>query len=143
VKKVLVATDGSPSAGRALDVAARLAADSQAELTILTAAQLRLSPELKEFGRTENLGVDEIQELEASSILSKAQARVTDVGIKKVTTLARQGDPAEAILSAAKELRADAIVMGRRGRGRLEGLLLGSVSQKVVSLAPCAVITVP
>lgn len=143
MKRVLVATDGSSSAGRALDVAARLAADSQAELAILTAAQLRVSPELKEFGRAESLATSEIQELEASSILSKAQARATDVGIKKVTTLARQGDPAEAILSAAQELRADVIVMGRRGRGRLEGLLLGSVSQKVVSLAPCAVMTVP
>lgn len=143
MKIVLVATDGSSSGGRALDVAARLAADSQAELAILTAAQLRVSPELKEFGRAERLATSEIQELEASSILSKAQARVADVGIKKVTTLARQGDPAEAILSAAKELRADVIVMGKRGRGRLEGLLLGSVSQKVVSLAPCTVMTVP
>lgn len=143
MKTILVAADGSSSSGRALDVAARLAADSQAALVIITIAQLRLSPELKEFGRTENLAADEIQELEASSILSKAQARVADVGLKKVTTLARPGDPAEAILNAAKELRADAIVMGRRGRGRLTGLLLGSVSQKVVSLAPCPVMTVP
>ena len=143
MKTILVAADGSSSSGRALDVAARLAADSQAALVIITIAQLRLSPELKEFGRTEHLAADEIQELEASSILSKAQARVADVGLKKVTTLARPGDPAEAILNAAKELRADAIVMGRRGRGRLTGLLLGSVSQKVVSLAPCPVVTVP
>ncbi|MFZ1101539.1 MAG: universal stress protein [Hyphomicrobiaceae bacterium] len=33
--------------------------------------------------------------------------------------------------------------MGRHGRGRLAGLLLGSVSQKIASLAPCAVILVP
>ena len=35
------------------------------------------------------------------------------------------------------------LVVGRRGRGRLSGLLLGSVSQKVASLAPCIVIVVP
>ena len=54
-------------------------------------------------------------------------------------------DPAEAIIEAARREHADAIIVGRRGRGRgqLAGLLLGSVSQKVVSLAPCTVIVVP
>lgn len=50
--------------------------------------------------------------------------------------------PARAILDAADE-GADLIVMGSRGRGGLKGLLLGSVSQKVVHHAPCPVVVVP
>jgi nucleotide-binding universal stress UspA family protein len=49
------------------------------------------------------------------------------------------GDPADAIISAARDRQADLIVVGSRGHGRLTGLLLGSVAQKVISLAHSAV----
>jgi nucleotide-binding universal stress UspA family protein len=52
------------------------------------------------------------------------------------------GDPASTIVRVSEDLEADLIVMGRRGRGDLGGLLLGSVSHKVGHLAACAVMTV-
>jgi nucleotide-binding universal stress UspA family protein len=52
------------------------------------------------------------------------------------------GDPAQEIITVAQDRQADLIVVGSRGRGRLAGLLLGSVAQKVISLAHCPVVVV-
>lgn len=52
------------------------------------------------------------------------------------------GDPADAVLEAAIEKKADLIVVGSRGLGRVKGLLLGSVSQKIVQSAACACLVV-
>jgi nucleotide-binding universal stress UspA family protein len=46
-------------------------------------------------------------------------------------------------MDAARRQKADILVIGRRGHSRLAGLLLGSVSQKLTSLAPCKVMVVP
>ncbi len=57
-----------------------------------------------------------------------------------VETVVRQGAPANEILQAAEELRADLIVMGSRGWGQLKAMLLGSVSEHVLHHATCPVL---
>jgi nucleotide-binding universal stress UspA family protein len=52
------------------------------------------------------------------------------------------GHPAETIVRMAEERQADLIVMGTHGRTGLQHVLLGSVAEKVVRLAPCPVLTV-
>jgi nucleotide-binding universal stress UspA family protein len=85
----------------------------------------------------------DVAEVAAGSTLFAARERAQHAGATKIEVHAEVGDPTEAILRTAKSRNVDAIVIGRRGRGRLAGLLLGSVSQKLVSLAPCSVLVVP
>ena len=64
------------------------------------------------------------------------------MGVDKVDGVLLDGDPASLVVTTAKEDQSDLIVMGMRGLGELEGLLLGSVSYKVNHRAPCTCITV-
>jgi len=52
------------------------------------------------------------------------------------------GDAAEEIVAAAEKVKADLIVIGTRGLSDLEGLVMGSVSHKVIHLAHCPCVTV-
>jgi nucleotide-binding universal stress UspA family protein len=60
----------------------------------------------------------------------------------RVQHLLAEGDPATAILRAARDNHCDLIVMGTHGRTGLRRLLMGSVAEQVVRKAPCLVLTV-
>ena len=72
--------------------------------------------------------------------LEECARATTDNGCK-VTTHLRVGRPYEEIIAAAKEHEVDLIVMATHGRGDVQRLLVGSVADKVVRLAPCPVVT--
>lgn len=76
-------------------------------------------------------------------ILDDAETLAKGRGATKIRRAIMTGDPASCILDAARNNQATFIVMGRRGLGRLTGLLMGSVSQKVSQLADCTCVTVP
>jgi len=75
--------------------------------------------------------------------LKTAEARARHLGVSQVALRTGSGDVAQSLLNIAASSSVEMVVLGRRGRGQLAGLLLGSVSQKLVSLAPCAVVVVP
>jgi nucleotide-binding universal stress UspA family protein len=79
----------------------------------------------------------------ADKILKQAQKRVHRLGVRSVTLQTGWGDPGDAIIDAVRQLKADMLVVGRRGQSRLSALFLGSVSQKLAGFAPCAVMVVP
>jgi len=142
MRHIMVATDGSPCADRAVDIAATLAKATGATLLIMTVGGNLTAEEVRKLARAEG-GTPEALELFANQILQRASERAARVGAPSIQVQTGWGDPAETIIEAARHHQSDAVVVGRRGRGRLTGLLLGSVSQKLVTLAPCTVIVVP
>lgn len=76
-------------------------------------------------------------------VAASAKERAEEVGAHNVTTRICAGDIADEILDVAEAEKADVIVLGRRGLGRVREVLLGSVSQKVLHHADCKVVIVP
>jgi nucleotide-binding universal stress UspA family protein len=143
ISRMLVATDGSSGGSRAVTAAAEMAKALDCDLLIVTLPENTLPPaKWSELARAEG-GVAEGLELLETRILVEAKERAESIGVAKVRTSSGSGDVAEAIMDMARRERTDIIVVGRRGRGQLAGLLLGSVSQKLVSLAPSLVLVVP
>lgn len=142
MKRIVVATDGSDGANRAVDAAAELANVTNSELLILTIGGEITGAELR---RLADASEDLSKTLEAKTdkVLRQAARRARRLGVKDPVLRCGWGDPAETILEVVQREKAGIVVLGRRGRTRLSQLLLGSVSQKVASLAPCTVVMVP
>lgn len=84
----------------------------------------------------------ELVEAIGQQIIARAEKAAAKAGVKKVTSVMVEGDPADVILDVAASKKADIIVLGSRGLSDLKGLLLGSVSHKVSAQAGCACLTV-
>lgn len=134
-RNILVAYDGSPDAERALDQAIALARDQHALLTLLTVV-----PPQSAFAALSPAAAEEAQRCRADSdrvLRTAADGVPSDLS---VTTLLLGGPPARRIVERAREGGHDLIVMGSHGRGRLGGVLLGSVSQQVLHHSPVPVL---
>jgi nucleotide-binding universal stress UspA family protein len=147
VKRILVATDGSDHALKASQFAGELAASMRAELHVLAVVYRNREEEreLREFARIEHVegGMSDVALNLARTHVEQSRRRAEAQGAIAVKTSVIEGDPAEEILSYIAAKNIDAVVVGWRGRSSLARLLLGSVSQKLASLAPCVVIICP
>lgn len=142
---VLVATDGSEGANRAVDYAAHLAKSRGAELLIAYVIGGYGVPDklFRQFTRAQQVWLQEQLESDAKHILTSARERAHNIGVSVIFLESQSGDVAQSIIEIAREKNAEAIVIGKRGVGRIAGLLLGSVSQKIVSLSPIPVTVIP
>jgi nucleotide-binding universal stress UspA family protein len=146
MKNILVALDGSEPATRALAMGADLALRYGATLHLVHVAPrpMVVSEGLKEFARAERVDLPVAVEMsaEGQSLVAAGQATAIAKGVHAPKTSVLTGDPAERLLEYAREQAVDLVVVGRRGIGQIRGLLMGSVSWKVNSLAECPVLTV-
>jgi nucleotide-binding universal stress UspA family protein len=140
--RIIVATDGSTAANRAIDAGASLAKATGANLILLTIGGSVTGAELRDLASTAG-DLSKTMQAAADKILKQAQRRAHRLGVRSITLKTGWGDPGDAIIDAVQRSKADLLVVGRRGQSRLSALLLGSVSQKLASFAPCAVMVVP
>jgi len=175
IKTILVATDGSDHAKKALTLASDLAAKYGARLvlahvllsnarseTLQALANKRgLSKRLRNLlgsyeadfqmevaaagaavGFVSVPPPRELVETIGLQIMERAEKIAAKAGVKKVTTVMADGDPADVILDLAASHKAGMIVLGSRGLSDFKGLLLGSISHKVSARAECTCVTV-
>lgn len=138
-QRILVATDFSPDAGRALELGAAMTRSFGGTLTLLHVCQMPAYSFANGamYVPAPELVADILRDADES--LRKAKASVTGVAVETVRV---EGEPAGEIVRWAADHGVDLIVVGTHGRRGLKRLLLGSVAEHVVRAAGCAVLTV-
>lgn len=140
-ESIVVGTDGSATARRAVDEAVRLAQALDAEIHVVSAfepvrgARISRAPE----GAAKVWAPLPDSEVDAKLSEASAAIRVRDVPVK---AHAVQKDPAEALLAVADEVGASMIVVGNRGMHSAKRFVLGNVPNKVSHNANCNVLIV-
>jgi nucleotide-binding universal stress UspA family protein len=142
-RTVLVGTDGSATSLAAVDRAAAVARDGEAELVVVCA----YAP----TGRDETAAAEDALKDEAFLVrgwtpaeetLRTAEDRAAAAGASKIRTVAAAGGPVEVLLTAVADAGADLLVVGNRGLNTLSGRLLGSVPSDVARRAGVDVLIV-
>lgn len=143
-RNIVVGTDGSATAERAVAQAAALAATDGARLVIVMA----YSPGTDNDAR---IGVppDDVpadirhvltERAQAEELTASGRATAREAGVRSTVVQVLQGDPAETLLDAARDFDADLIVVGSKGLASHAHFILGSVAASVAHHAPCDVL---
>jgi nucleotide-binding universal stress UspA family protein len=146
MERILVADDGSEHALKAVGIAAELAAKAGAELIALAVVDPNRVAAADITALARGAKIDDGQALERlvaalAGHLDRCQEAATRAGVGRFHQIRRDGsDTALEIIDVARAYDIELIVVGCRGRSRLPGLLLGSISQKLACHAPCPVL---
>ena len=137
-ERILVATDGSQSAARAIDHAIELARGLEATLFGVAVVESRTAYDNEIVDQSV---VNARLRERAAERVERLAERARDVDVPAETTV-RSGVPHEVLLDVVDEHDVDLIVVGARGRSGFRGALLGSTVDAIVRLSPVPVLVV-
>lgn len=138
---ILIPTDGSAHANRAVEQGTALAKALGARVTIMTVIEpfhvLSVDPKQVSEGRA---NYERLAKAEATRILAEADKVAQKHGVAYATAQSEHEHPHQAILEAAAKGGCDLIAMGSHGRRGVVALILGSVTAKVLAHSPLPVL---
>lgn len=134
MKRILVAVDGSENSLTAVKAAIKLVV----ERGIKSLTLINVIPTVASTMGVTLLGAPP-QDIEAWEVFDRPKALIKAAGLEPKLLLC-VGDPADEIVRVAQEEGFDLIVVGHRGLSPVKAFLLGSVSTRIVSHAPCSVL---
>ncbi len=136
-KTIVLAVDGSESSDRAVKYAADLARESGGRIVAIHVNEMLAGPRFA--------GPAHVDEDELKAKIRGQIKELNDGGIRAEVRMEAciNGGPAPVITAAAAHADADVIVAGTRGHTVLAGVIVGSVAQRLLHLAPCPVLVVP
>jgi nucleotide-binding universal stress UspA family protein len=136
-KTVVVASDGSPHADRALELARSLLDAEAAHLAVVHVTELvggkgGIYPQAADEDRRRAGIAEQVDDLKAEGVSAEF-----------ITATTRLGGPAHTIAEIAQSLDADLIVVGTRGHSLISKIVLGSVPIRLLQVAHCPVMVAP
>jgi nucleotide-binding universal stress UspA family protein len=142
ISNVLVATDFGAASDSALTYGREFARTFGARLHLLHVIENPLAYPGPEAAGVDLAGIQADLEAAAQRSFDRLVTAEDREQLRAVTALRTGGTPAFEIVAYAKQKDVDVIIMGTHGRGVISHLLLGSVAERVVRIAPCPVLTV-
>jgi nucleotide-binding universal stress UspA family protein len=139
MKRIVIATDGSPSAQEAVGVGIELAAEEGAAVTfvhVLPADEFVVAARIGHVPKAHRVDMDE-SEIALHEAADAAEAAGLSYTLERIS-----GDTVDEIVAVADSADADLIVIGSRGRGPITSTLLGSVSKGVLGESRRSVLVV-
>ncbi len=143
IRRILHATDFSKASGRALEESINLAKQNNAELLVVNVVEPMGQYAVGEdYGGAElYMKIEAAAKRDAERSMQKLMRKLQAAKVKAKSLLLK-GSSYDQIVKAAKNRKADMIVIGTHGRTGISKLFMGSVAGKVISLARCPVVTV-